>query len=137
MRYVIGCSIEDKETRNKYDGLIVFSGLGLNYILTDEILDKDTEKGNKTYICVYDDLATAEKEVSKFAKAYRRDDVWTKEKHWVKSKKIRKFYLIKVDSPKFPYTLKVDTERKNKKTEKNKEIYIVKKKYVDTNEKVC
>ena len=52
---------------------------------------------------VFNDLDNAQKEVSQYAQSYRSDDVWLHK--WKKSKKIRNFYLKKVDSPHFPFKI--------------------------------
>ena len=113
MRYVIGCSIEDKITKDKSEGICCIDRtIGLFPTLYSESIGKDDKK---TYTRVYTDLVAVQKTISELAKAYRRDDVWHKGQKWLKSKKIRKFYALKIDTPKSSYTIG-DVYPKNLKT---------------------
>ena len=71
------------------------------------------EKIEKTRLMVFDSLEDAQKEISDLSKAYRRDDVaFTPQ---IKSKFIRHFYLIKLDSPKCPVIIDETSKEKPRK----------------------
>ena len=129
MRYTIGCSIEDKATKDRYEGFVGIDSLGLEYVLTEDVIKRDIEsEDNKKEltILVYDNLELAEKAISSHAKSYRRDDVWLSP--WKKSKKIRKFYLIKIDSSNFNYEIEENKNFKKKKDYKLCKIVNIKNK---------
>lgn len=118
MRYIIGYEAIDKEKlknpNNPYikdegcKGLYAFNWLA--YILNNKTKPETIEK---TKLMVFDDLEEAEKEISELSKAYRRDDVAFSPK--IKSRYIRHFYLIKLDSPKCPVIIDESTKEKPKK----------------------
>lgn len=115
MRYILCCKIIDKATGKEDDGFCLFDSLGLYpSLFTKEVIDKRLKEDKTLLTLIYDDLEYAQQRVSEMSKAFRRDDVWAASK-WIKSKKIRNFYLLKVDSSKFPYKLeKYDKPTKTK-----------------------
>ena len=100
MRYTIGCEMEDKKGKEPtFHGIVAYGTLGFSFVMTEEHdIDKEVD------IMVFDDRKTAEDYVGLLARCYRRDDVAFRPS--LKSRRIRKFYLIKVDSAKFPYKIK-------------------------------
>lgn len=102
MRYTIGYSDYNKETEKSTDnGLFANTSYGLPFILTlDNVKPEDF---NKTSIYVSDDIDEIKKAITILAVSYRRDDVWLSPHK--KSKRIRRFYPVKIDSSKFPYTI--------------------------------
>lgn len=99
MRYTIGTEIIDKRTNESFYGIYAFGTLGLSFVMTEKYaFQKEAE------IMIFDNKEVAENYVRMLARAYRRDDVAFSPR--LKSKKIRKFYLVKVDSANFPYKIK-------------------------------
>lgn len=104
MRYTIYSEITDKETQKKYCGLFVIGKYGCPYILTNfnsvkESLVDDNKK-EVFPILVFTSAKEAELYCQILARSYRRDDVAFHPSK--KSKKIIKFFPVKVDSSKFP-----------------------------------
>lgn len=103
MRYIIGCKITNKlwlkNPSNPYikDGVV--DGIYAVNILPF-ILNKKTKDLENVFVYVYEDIEKAKSEVSSLSVAYRRDDVAFLPSR--KSKYIRNFYLVKLDSPKCP-----------------------------------
>lgn len=127
MRYVIGCTIIDKATGNVSDGIIGTGSFGIDYFLTEENFDKCAKTSkNQTY--VYTSLEDVIREANERCVSYRRDDVWTKDKHWLKSKSIRRFYPLKVDSNNFKFNVVPCEQEKDKKKFDYKKVYEVTKK---------
>lgn len=119
MRYAIGVEIQDKKSKNKYNGLYVIGKYGLPFVFTSGSGVKNAT------IDVYDDIADAKSKVSYLSRTYRRDDVWHSPDK--KSRQIRKFYLVKVDSPKFPVKLKNVDEKRTGRRESSKAYFFVDK----------
>ena len=121
MRYAIGVEIEDKKSKDKYSGLYVVGDFGFPGVF----VSGESRNADGYTIDIYDDIEAAKKKVSILARAFRRDDVAFSKG---KSRKIRRFYPVKVDSPKFPVVLKKEdkagTERK-----KNEKAYTFSDKY--------
>lgn len=104
MRYTIGVSMEDK-----YTGVIEEGFYGIGFLGLTSIIGEDSVKGslkeNRTLYSIYvlDNIEDAEFLCRKLSRSYRRDDVWKNSGR--KSRKIRRFYPLKVDSSKFPFLL--------------------------------
>lgn len=122
MRYAIGVEIKNKNTGNKYNGFYIVGPYGLPFIFTSGC---DSNSHNST-IDIYSDIKEAKKEVSSLTRAFRRDDVWHSPNK--KSRQIRKFYLVKVDSPKFPLVLG-EIDEKRTKRRKNATSYLFSEKH--------
>lgn len=105
MRYTIGTTIIDKRTKTEYSGYYASGSLGLSCVLTKEdipsILEKNHLRNYSLYI--FDRIEDAEYFCRALSRSYRRDDVW--DNNTIKSKKIRRFYPLKVDTPKFIFEL--------------------------------
>lgn len=104
MRYTIYSEITDKETQKKYCGPVVIGKYGCPYILTSlnsvkESLMDDNKK-EEFSILVFTNAKEAELYCQILTRSYRRDDVAFYPSK--KSKKIRKFFPVKIDSSKFP-----------------------------------
>lgn len=118
MRYIIGYEAIDKKKLKNPDnpyiedngckGLYAFGWL--DYILNEKTRPETIEK---TKLMVFEDLEEAKKEISALSKAYRRDDVAFSPQ--IKSRYIRHFYLIKLDSPKCPVIIDESSREKSKK----------------------
>lgn len=108
MRYTIGCSITDKKTNETYEGYYSIGGCGFDCVLTPSSLEKIKEKNklNEYWVYVFDNPEDVEYYCRYLARCYRRDDVWANKT--VKSKKIRRFYPLKIDSSKFNLVLDED-----------------------------
>lgn len=119
MRYTIGYSDYKKETGESFDGGIYAStSYGLPYILTTDNFEPQDK--NSVTIYVSDDLEEIKKAISILSVSYRRDDVWLKPH--LKSKKIRRFYPLKIDSSKFAFTIDNKPAYKKPSTLKTKEL---------------
>ena len=107
MRYIIGYEAIDKFKKARPKSNIEDKGCKgvyamdwiLPFILTKNINEKT--------------ISEAKKEVSRLSKAYRRDDVAFSPNK--KSRLIRNFFLIKLDSPKCPIIVKEENKEKSKK----------------------
>lgn len=126
MRYTIGCRIEDKTFGQPIDGIFA-SNSYVSFVLNEwgeEQEKRNNESKNRYYrIFVFDDINLATVCAQSLSRAYRRDDVARDPSK--KSKKIRKFYPVKVDSTKFPYTIEIKEDGGEKKLNKdrfNKEV---------------
>lgn len=117
MRYIIGYQAIDK-LKQKHPDLInedqgckgiYVMGYLLPYILTKKTTQKIITESK---ISVFENLEVAQKEITKLSKAYRRDDVAFTNK---KSRFIRHFFLIKLDSPKCPIIIDENSKEKSKK----------------------
>lgn len=97
MRYTIGCEIIDKSTNASFNGIYLVGKIGLPYIST-----KENTKYIGSSVLSFHDLNEANTYCRYLSRIYRRDDIYNKTK---KSKKIRKFYLLKIDSLNFPYKI--------------------------------
>lgn len=120
MRYTIGVTMIDKKTKEKDCGFFARYGLlALGIIVTDT-----HDVNNRDYnLLIFDNIEDAEKYSQILSRAYRRDDVWLNPK--IKSKKIRRFYPLKVDSLNFPFELeeiKTYPFKRNRFDEETKEI---------------
>ena len=126
MKYVLGCNITKKANGEMVDGYCMIGSLGLYPSLyTKEEIEERIKDDKQMLTVVYDNLKDAQEDLSKLTKSFRRDDVWTSSSKWLKSKMIRNFYLLKVETPKYPFKLeKIDN--KNKKTKLKGEIYELK-----------
>lgn len=102
MRYSIGLEIIDKSSKHSESGLYGVSLLGFRNILTKENIGKYIACSDKPQCFVFEDATSAELFARMCTRRYRRDDVCTKE--W-KSRKIRNFYPIKIDSLNFPFLI--------------------------------
>lgn len=122
MRYAIGVEIQDKKTGNKYNGFYVIGKYGLPFVFT---CGSDVDIAETT-IDIYSDVEKAKAQVSALARAFRRDDVWHSPNK--KSRQIRKFYLVKADSPKFPLVLG-ETDEKRTKRRNNSKAYLFSERY--------
>lgn len=96
MRYIIGVEITDKNNGNQVRGVYGYDGLGLSNI--DDAIYIKGGKPRLAKIPVFYNLADARDFLKNTARNFRRDDVAYRPN--VKSQKIRKFYLLKLDSPK-------------------------------------
>ena len=101
MRYTIGITMIDKETKDTVEGYYSIGGCGFSAILDESNLKrlKKDNKLNEYWIYVFDNVEDVEYFCRYLSRAYRRDDVWGNDK--LKSKKIRRFYPLKIDSSKF------------------------------------
>lgn len=116
MRYAIGIEIIDKKTNESKVGLACIDSLGMypSFSSDEYILKRmNEEKEIETYI-YNDDQDFLKSEVRRFADAFRRDDVWGKERIWQKSGCIINFFPIKVDSSNFKYKVIIDKEKSKK-----------------------
>lgn len=112
MRYTIGVSIEPKHKGKdgKSEGLYALGFAYMPYLLKMNKFKYDEKY--MTTIMVFDDIETATIKARSLSRAYRRDDVaWDKTK---KSKSIRRFYPIKIDSQKFPFVIEILDETEDK-----------------------
>lgn len=106
MRYIIGINITNKETKKVSDGFAIIDSLGLypSLYTKENILEK-LKEDKQIFTIVYPDLDSVQNAISEYSKLFRRDDCWSKSQIWKKSKYIRKFYAIKVDTLKFPFKI--------------------------------
>lgn len=119
MRYLIGCEMTSK-TKEKEDkncnGLLAIRW-------TNEIVNysdlENTERIKHCWFYCVDNLEDAKKLISKLSRAYRRDDVWANST--IKSRYIRKWYLVKYDSTK--NKLKLDFDNPKQTNNKHKYLY--------------
>lgn len=115
MRYILGMRCENKKNKEIWEGYSTINGLGLYpSVLKEETIKKKLKNDDTILVKIYDNLETLQKDISKYSKACRRDDVWRKDQIWEKSKYIFKFYALKVDSSKFPFKLKEHIKDKKK-----------------------
>ena len=118
MRYIIGYEAIDKFKKAHPKSNIEDKGCkgvyAMDWILPFTLTKNINEKTiSETKIPVFYDLEEAKKEVSRLSKAYRRDDVAFSPNK--KSRLIRNFFLIKLDSPKCPIIVKEENKEKSKK----------------------
>ena len=131
MRYAIGVEIEDKKSQNNYHGRDAIGRYERRFVFTS-VCNADI---HGCTIDIYADIEEAKKKVGSLTKSYRYDDsivrlnklLGRRQKQKKKSKKIRRFYLLKVDSPRFPVILK-DINRFGEKR-KNVDAYLFFDKY--------
>lgn len=92
----------------------------------EEFIAEVTERINKNYkieeetpydILVFNTIEEAQLYCQILARSYRRDDVWHSPS--LKSKKIRRFYPVKIDSSNFPYKIKERIITKERRRDKN------------------
>lgn len=109
MRYTIGYSDINKVTGKICENRIyALTDYGLGFLLNPK--NKiDSEEAGKTRIYVSDNIEEIKKLVTILSNCYRRDDVWLNSTK--KSKLIRNFYPVKIDSSKFPYIVKKEKQR--------------------------
>ena len=126
MRYTIGSTIEDKMLGKKTGGYYVL-GPYHEFILSEwgERQEKISKESNHTHyqIPVFDDIETATIYAQSLARSYRRDDVAIDCRK--KSRKIRHFFPVKLDSSNFPYVIgdkAKDGDRKLSRNRFNKEV---------------
>ena len=124
MRYILGISIVDKDTKEVREGYARVDSLGLYpNLLTIKKAYEELEQDKEVKVIVYDNLEDLQKDIERFSKAFRRDDVHRDDQIWQKSRKIRKFYPIKIDSSNFPFKVK----ETNLKTKNKVKIYRLQK----------
>lgn len=98
-QYVIGYTSIDKLTKEKNEGIYINGSWGLALILNEEALKNKTKKDiSKFSITIFDNIETCEKYCRALSRLYRTDDVAFKNPK-EKSKKIRRFYPLKLNSP--------------------------------------
>lgn len=127
MRYTIGATMIDKKTNEINDGYYAVSKLGTAILLNEFNIEKYKDSFG---LYIFDNIEDAVKYSRCLSRCYRRDDVWGNKQ--IKSKKIRRFYPLKVDSSRFNVDLDFDnpTTHKNKydefghKLEKEETLYI-------------
>lgn len=118
MRYAIGVNIYDKKEGTSYDGLATIDSLGLYpSVLRIPKIQEYIDDGKEVTTIIYDDLESVQKKISEFSVHFRREGVWSKYQKWEKSKKIIRFYAVKVDSSKFPFKIG-ESSKKTKSGEK-------------------
>ena len=106
MRYILGCKVINKQTKEEKDCFCIAGAFSLYpRLCTLENLktlckDKDIET------LIFENLEDAQKAISKYSVAFRRNDKSEKSQKWEKSNYIRKFYALKFDSPKCPFKIK-------------------------------
>lgn len=108
MRYAIGCEMKAKEARyNKKDcnGIYTFDSLGFPYILTED----SVKESKQIHLPVFETAEEAKNYAQRLARSFRRDDVAFQEG---KSKFIRNFYPVKIDSLNFPYVITIESSIK-------------------------
>lgn len=110
MRYAIGYMKKNKQ-KNTIDchGIYAYGDFFLPALLSFDTEKVKEDRFKRTFIPVFT-LEEGKKAVKILSNAYRRDDVAFNKK--IKSRFIRNFYLIKVDSSKFPYALE-DINKEN------------------------
>lgn len=124
MRYILGISIIDKDTKEVREGYARVDSLGLYpNLLTIEKAYEELEQDKEVKVIIYDNLEDVKKDIERFSKAFRREDVHRNDQIWQKSRKIRKFYPIKIDSSNFPFKVK----ETNLKTKNKAKIYRLQK----------
>lgn len=105
MRYTIGVTIIDKKTKEEYSGYYACGEFGFMYVMTKDnipsLLEKKSLQNYSLYI--FDNVKDAEYFCRSLSRSYRRDDVWANQS--LKSRKIRRFYPLKVDSSNFIFEL--------------------------------
>jgi len=140
MRYTIGVEMIPKEGNAKATYIKgIFASTGWFYeVLTPEGFKRVIERKRKAFIPIFDDAETAQTFAQGLSRAYRRDDCGPGKNLTIKSKIVRKFYPIKVDSLNFPYNVcnddfkikKIDLDRYGKKihTEETYKLMALKEK---------
>lgn len=107
MEYTIGCTIIEKKDNSKTQGLLACGNFGFQFLLTkkevQDCIDKRILKDKGYLIYTFDNVEDAVYYSRVLTKAYRRDDCSNNFR--IKSKKIRMFYPLKIDSSKFEYEL--------------------------------
>ena len=98
LRYAIGCSIFDKKTRTNITGVYAESSFGA-YVCSG-----DTENTSKSFIRVFNNPEHALKFAQKLSKSYDFEFNQRAKSCRVNRDKFR-FFLMKVDSSKFPLVL--------------------------------
>lgn len=99
MRYAIGCQVKRKGMIGPgFSGIYVQDEYALPFIKTS--LTEET-----VLIPIFDSDKDAELFAQILARSYRRDDVWLNDK--LKSRSIRKFYPLKIDSSNFPFKVEI------------------------------
>lgn len=93
LRYIVGCSLIDKQDKSEVSGVLIQDEYGLG-----EIQQKDNPKEGEFCVLVFEQLQAAQKFLSVLARENRRRDVKKTPKE--KSRTIKKWYLLKLDSPK-------------------------------------
>lgn len=122
MRYTIGVTIKEKFSSDSYTGFCATNRSGRTFCLCN--WGENEEKATKDYygeyyrIPVFNDIKTAQIYAECLCRQYRRDDVWLLPKE--KSKKIRHFYPVKVDSLNFPYSISLSIKHCNLEFKKNR-----------------
>lgn len=97
-QYVVGYTSIDKFTNEKNEGIYVEGSWSLAIILTEESLKNKTKKDiSELSIVIFDNIKTCENYCRALSRLYRTDDVAFKNPK-EKSKKIRRFYPLKLNS---------------------------------------
>ncbi len=101
MRYVIGVTFTKKSDGSKYDGYYAKGEYGFSFVLTNYSYKENQEN---IIIPVFNNINDAITYSQMLSRAFRQDDSWIKKG---RSQMIRRFYPVKLDSSKFPYTVKL------------------------------
>lgn len=106
MRYVLGVSCYNKETKKLIEGIAIIDKYGMYPNIGSETVIKDfLSEGKKVETIVYDNLDSIQKVISDYSVRFRREGVSKPHQKWYKTKRTFRFYPIKVDSSRFPFKI--------------------------------
>ena len=112
MRYILGCKVINKQTKEEKDCFCIAGAFSLYpRLYTLENL-KTLFEDKEIEMLIFENLEDVQKAISKYSVAFRRNDKGAKSQKWEKSNYIKKFYALKFDSTKCPIKIKEKVEHR-------------------------